>query len=200
MIVFLKGEIISKDLSSLSLEVAGVGYGLIMSTRSLQSIGEVGDEVLVYTSLQPRENELSLYGFSTQEEREMFYLLISVTGIGPKVALSLLSSVSVPALQTAIVREDIALISSAPGLGKKTASRIVLELKDKFAGLNTLEEPSAPVEEQSSSNQAYSEAHAALLSMGFTQKELEAAFDALEISDDLKTEELVRCALARLSS
>lgn len=198
MIVFLQGEIVYKSSDTLHLAVEGVGYGLLMSSRSLSSIGTIGDEVFVYTHLQPRENELNLYGFSTIEERELFFLLNSVTGVGPKVALSALSTLSVPALQQAISSEDIATISTAPGLGKKTASRIVLELKEKFT-FTASEESEVISNETLVSSDALEETRAALGSMGFSLAEIDSALAKIDSADELKTEELILKTLQLLS-
>lgn len=197
MIVFLRGEIVHKASDALHLDVGGVGYGLLMSSRSLSSVGALGDQVVVYTYLLPRENEINLYGFSTIEERDLFLLLVSVTGVGPKVALSALSTMSVPELQNAIALEDLKLISSAPGLGKKIASRIALELKDKFSMSETLKEDSINLAVEEDTVQG--EVKVALTSMGFSAKEIELAFEKIDSDKEYSTEELLVKALTSLS-
>lgn len=200
MIVFLRGEIVHKDLEALHLEVGGVGYGLAMSSRSLSSIGIVGDEVFVYTYLQPRDTEINLYGFSTIQERDLFMLLIGVSGIGPKVALSVLSTLNVPTLINAIVTGDEKLIATAPGLGKKTAQRLILELKDTFKSSSTPELGGAAMGDVELGESSLDEARAALVSMGFVHKEIDTVMTKLVKPESMSTEELVLAALQRLST
>jgi Holliday junction DNA helicase RuvA len=169
VIAFLTGRVAAKSASYALLEVGGVGFKLAMSTRSLASLPAEGDEVTVFTHLHVREEELSLFGFESDEERSLFERLITVSGVGPKVALSVLSALSPGALVRAIAGEDVALLSSVPGIGKKTAQRLIIELKDKLdlpdlAGAGGGPEPAAAAA-----------ARDALLSMGFSPGEAAAA-------------------------
>ena len=132
MIAFLTGTVAAKGASHCLLQVGGVGLRLAMSTGSLAALPAVGDEVTVHTHLHVREDELSLFGFESEAEKESFEPLITVSGVGPKVALATLSALSPDALALAIASEDVATISSVPGIGKKTAQRIILDLKDKL--------------------------------------------------------------------
>ena len=128
MIAFLTGRVASKAPTFALLDVGGVGYRLLMSTTSLAALPAEGDEVTVHTYLYVREDELTLFGFESGAETEAFERLITVSGVGPKVALATLSSLSPDALAGAIAAGDDGLISSVPGIGKKTAQRIILEL------------------------------------------------------------------------
>ncbi len=132
MIAFLAGTVASKSAGHCLLEVGGIGYRLAMSTSSLAALPAVGDEVIVHTHLHVREDELSLFGFESDAEKLAFEQLITVSGVGPKVALATLSALSPDALSAAVASEDVATISGVPGIGKKTAQRIILDLKDKL--------------------------------------------------------------------
>lgn len=133
MINYLIGEIIVKNNSSVVLENNGIGYEIFASATTISTLPVQGATARVYTYLHVREEELSLYGFSTLEEKEMFLKLIDVSGIGPKVALGILSGIRLSDLAVAIKTGDTKLLSTVKGLGKKTAERIVLELKDKIS-------------------------------------------------------------------
>ncbi|MCL2606658.1 MAG: Holliday junction branch migration protein RuvA, partial [Coriobacteriia bacterium] len=132
MIAFLAGRIAHKASDRLYLEVEGIGYELMTSTRTLSLIGGRGEDLLLYSYMHVRENEVSLYGFIDEEEKRSFLALIEVSGIGPKVALAVLSSLQPQMLAGAVATEDIALLSSVPGIGKKTAQRLIIELKGKL--------------------------------------------------------------------
>ena len=132
MISFLIGVIDEKRENYLTMDVNGVGYELMVSNNTLVSLPMPGDNAKVYTYLSVREDGVSLYGFSTTEERDLFYNLITVSGIGPKVAITIFSGLSISDLIVAISNQDIRLLSKIKGLGKKTAERLCLELKDKL--------------------------------------------------------------------
>ncbi len=135
MISFLKGIIEDKQENLLQIDVNGVGYELCVSTNTLSSLPMQGSAVKVLTYMAVREDGVSLYGFSSQEEKELFSKLITVSGIGPKLAISILSGMSLADLTLAIIKEDLKLLSKIKGLGKKTAERLCLELKDKLSVL-----------------------------------------------------------------
>ncbi|MBO5022070.1 MAG: Holliday junction branch migration protein RuvA [Clostridia bacterium] len=135
MISFLKGIIEDKQENLLQIDVNGVGYELCVSTNTLSSLPMQGNAVKVLTYMAVREDGVSLYGFSSQEEKELFSKLITVSGIGPKLAISILSGMSLADLTLAIIKEDLKLLSKIKGLGKKTAERLCLELKDKLSVL-----------------------------------------------------------------
>ncbi len=135
MISFLIGIIEEKKDSTLTLNVNGVGYELIASVNTLSSLPMQGESVKIYTYMAVREDGIFLFGFSSLEERELFYKLITVSGVGPKMAITILSGLSLSDLTVAIIKEDSKLLSKIKGLGKKTAERICLELKDKLSGM-----------------------------------------------------------------
>ncbi len=136
MISFLLGNIEEKKENSLIINVNGIGYELIVSTNTLASLPLAGEIVKIYTYMAVREDGIFLFGFSTTEERELFYKLILVNGVGPKMAITILSGLSLSDLTIAIIKEDVKLLSKIKGLGKKTAERICLELKDKLTQID----------------------------------------------------------------
>ena len=195
MIAFLTGRLAEKGLDHAVIEVGGVGFRLAMSTGSLAALPVEGDEVTVYTHLHVREDELALFGFENPTEKQLFTRLITVSGVGPKVALAALSTFSPDALVSAITAEDVAMVSSIPGVGKKTAQRIILELKDVLGAPGdggvfapgALDTPAA----------ATAEARDALLSMGFSAAEAATALQDHEGGLD-DAQSLLRHALRRL--
>lgn len=190
MIAFLEGTIAAKGLSSAVVQVGGVGYELMMSTTSLDMLPPVGDDAHVITYLAVSDAGITLYGFLSQEEEQLFGSLIAVSGIGPKMALAALSTYTPQELIAAVTAEDVKAISKIPGVGKKTASRIVLELK---GALPTEDEVAA---EALAPSAALKNASDALLSMGFTKAEIEAAMAGAPADAD--EEALLQYALKRL--
>lgn len=171
MIAFLTGRLAAKTATYALLDVGGVGYRLLMSTASLSALPAEGDDVTVHTYLYVREDELTLFGFESEAEKDAFEKLITVSGVGPKVALATLSALSPDALAAAIASEDDALISSVPGIGKKTAQRMILDLKDRF-GLSALETPTRGA---AGAGAAAAETRDALLAMGISAAEAAVA-------------------------
>jgi Holliday junction DNA helicase RuvA len=190
VIAFLTGRVAGKAAGSALLDVGGVGYRLLMSTRSLSSLPAVGDTVTVHTYLHVREDELTLFGFESEDERGLFETLIGISGVGPKVALAVLSGLSPDALRSAVAADDVAVLSSVPGVGKKLAQRLALELKDK------LDLPDLGGFARSGRPAAAAEARDALLSMGFTAVEAAAALRGAP--DGASAEQLLKSALKTL--
>lgn len=138
MITFLIGEIEEKRENLLVLNVGGVGYELIVSNNTLSSVPNLGEVTKILTYMAVREDGVFLFGFSSVEEKELFLKLITVTGIGPKLAITILSGLTISNLITAIISGDVRLLSNIKGLGKKTAERLCLELKDKISPLGVM--------------------------------------------------------------
>lgn len=138
MISFLVGTIEEKSDSNLTLDVNGVGYNLFISHNTYVSLPNEGETIKIFTYMSVREDDVSLFGFSTKDEKELFLKLTLVSGIGPKVALSILSGLPISELISAIIKEDLRTLSSIKGLGKKTAERLCLELKDKISPLGVV--------------------------------------------------------------
>ncbi|MDF1542637.1 MAG: Holliday junction branch migration protein RuvA [Anaerosomatales bacterium] len=190
MIDFVTGRIADKGPAHCVLEVGGVGLRLAMSTGSLAALPHVGDTVTVFTHLHVREDELSLFGFESAAEKDLFERLITVSGVGPKVALAALSSYEPAFLTDAITGEDVAVVSSIPGIGAKTAQRIILELKDKLAGGGSVGGRAV------ASTGVVAEARDALLGMGFSAAEAATALKGAPA--DASAGLLVKHALKRL--
>ncbi len=190
MIAFLTGRIAGKGSGYALLDVGGVGYRLLMSTASLASLPAQGDEVTVHTHLHVREDELTLFGFESVAEKEAFEALLTVNGVGPKVALATLSALSPDTLAAAVASEDVALVSSVPGIGKKTAQRIILDLQDKLAAPMSVGGAATSVAAAASA-----EAREALLAMGFSA--IESA-NALKGAPEGDAEATLKYALVRL--
>lgn len=171
MIAFLRGTLVSKSVDSAVIDVQGVGYQVQLSARSLARLGQVGEPAEVLTHLQVRDDAFVLYGFTTQREKDLFMRLTSVSSVGPKVALSVLSTYDADDAVAAIVGQDTAAIQRVPGVGKKMASRIVLELKEPL-GADAADRASAATGQSLSAKRGAAEA---LLSMGFTSQEVELA-------------------------
>ena len=188
MIATLRGQLISKGKDFVVVEVSGVGFRVTVSQRLVNIWQEPGQEVEIYTHLHVRENELALYGCSTEEELALFRLLMTVSGVGPKVAMSILSELSPGTLRLAIAREDVETLAHVPGIGPKTAKKIAFHLKDKI----TVEEilPLAPTERKAWE----SEVIATLTALGYTLAEAHAAVASLP-SREMEFEERLRLAL-----
>ena len=170
MISFLKGTVAAKGASGAIVEVGGVGYELAMSAKAVAALPDPGGGVQVWTCLRVKDDAMSLFGFSQLAEREMFERLVGVKGLGPKLALSMLSSFTPDELACLIGAQDDAGIARAPGVGKKTAQRIVLELKDVFKEQAPLL-PADGVEPAESLEGPLAEARSALCGMGFSDAE-----------------------------
>jgi Holliday junction DNA helicase RuvA len=191
MIVFLSGRLARVAEDHCVLDVGGVGYRVAMSTGSLAALPAEGDEVTVHTHMHVREDEMALFGFESDVEKGLFEKLITVSGVGPKVALAALSSFDADQLSQAIADEDVALVSSVPGIGTKTAQRVILDLKDKLV-LTT--DGAAPT---SVSSDARGEVREALAGMGFSAAETSAAIKGYDGPPD-DAQGLLKYALARL--
>jgi Holliday junction DNA helicase RuvA len=191
MIAFLTGRVAGKAPGFALLEVGGVGYKLAMTTGSLAALPALGDEVTIWTHLYVREDDLSLFGFESEDEKFAFEQLITVSGIGPKVALAVLSSLSPDAFSSAVAAEDADLLATVPGIGKKTGQRIILDLKDKLAA----QAPGLATGSTGGSRAALAEASDALLGMGFSAAEVAIALKGAEGAD---AQHMLKQALKRL--
>ena len=197
MYAYIRGIVADKGHNELVIEAAGVGYLLNCSMNTMQDAPAAGEEMKVYTYLSVREDAMELFGFASREEKEMFLKLTGISGIGPRTALGVLGSMPLRDLTLAIVTGDTAALSRAPGIGKKTAQRIALELKEKIStdDIESLPEgvkPAAAVNLRQ--EDAYSEALLALQSLGYSNGEATKALNAVRGQSD-KADELVRLAL-----
>lgn len=178
MIAYLKGDLVYKDGYGIQLEVGGIGYELALSSKALGALPAVGATVQVWTYLQVKEDGISLFGFASLAEKEMFERLIGVSGIGPKIALAALSTMRPQELAAVIAQGDITRIAGVPGIGKKTAQRIVLELQGV---LKT--EPDLFDEAAAQTGGTRSEASEALVGMGFSVQEVAGALKGCTETD-----------------
>lgn len=192
MIGFIEGKMAGRAENAAWLDVNGVGYVVSCSATTLRSLPEDGRPAKVWTHMHVREDQLALFGFATQIEQRLFEALIGVNGVGPKVALQICSAFAPEALRKALVTDDVGALSSVPGIGKKTASRIVLELKEKLDLPDLQIVGAAP--------DALAEARSALENLGYSPPEVRATLGDLAITDETKTEEVVRLALKSLAA
>ena len=193
MIGFLRGKVVQLLQDYCLLDVGGVGYRVYIpsSTRSRLKNGE---EAMLYTHLAVREDAMTLFGFESQEEYQGFQLLISVSGIGPKVAMGILSSITIARLFQAIHGKQIAVLTKLPGVGKKSAERLILELKDKTAGLEGASaDDGALAPAGTAQDEPTSDAVAALAALGYSQDEISSVLR--RITKPMTTEETIRFAL-----
>jgi holliday junction DNA helicase RuvA len=201
MIACLKGEVYFKSQEKVILMVGGVGYDLLITESCYFSLPEKGQEAFVSVYTYVREDTLALYGFVNTDEKETFLLLKSVSGIGPKVALAILSGISPYELSTAIRTEDFHRLTKLPGVGKKTAERICLELKEKMpfvAADDTDTSLSQP--EKASDNQQVADTVSALVNLGINRSNAEDAVQkVIRETPDVSFEELIRQALRRVA-
>ncbi len=194
MIAQLKGKIISRKPTRLVIEVNGLGFEINITTNTFETLGDSTD-VLLYTYLSVKEDSLTLYGFATPAEKEMFKLLISISGIGPKLAQGILSGIQIGELRLALQEGNISRITAIPGVGKKTAERLMVELRDKVHSIESM--PEDNLREFSSTR---ADAIAALISLGYNQKKAEGAIrKVLAQKPDVTIEELIRLALAQVN-
>lgn len=196
MIAFIRGIIQFIGVDHAILEVSGVGFQIYAPRSVLGHIGQIGDPAMLHTYLHVREDALLLFGFDSPAQRALFELLLGVTGIGPKVALALLSAASPDELQTAIAREDTTMLARVPGIGKKTAARLVLELKGKF-GTMAIPAASAGTLGLMALN---TEVIEILMSLGYSGTEAQAAVSSLPANAPSDTEERLRLALQYFGS
>jgi Holliday junction DNA helicase RuvA len=191
MIARIRGILLQKSPTSVLIETGGIGFQLHIPVSSMNAIGEPGQEVQLFTVLHVREDALQLFGFATWQEKDLFLQLISVSGIGPRLAQSVLSGISVDDFRAAIHQQNFSALSSIPGIGRKTAERLVVELKDKIgmAAQPGKTEGRTPVSE---------EAVMALLSLGYKRNQAESVIRKLTQESSMPIEELIRRALREL--
>lgn len=195
MIAFLKGNVEVKGNNYILINVNGVGYKAFMTENSLKEI-EKNTEITIYTFMRVTENDISLYGFMNNEELAMFELLIGVGGIGAKSAISILSNIEPSAFALAVITNDIALLKKLPGIGAKTAQRIVLELKDKIKSNEKIEQETS-MEEKTKINEKAQDAIDALQVLGYNIKAIETVLEQID-TENLQVEEIIKQGLKLL--
>ena len=198
MIGYIKGTIAEITPDRLVLENGGIGYEIFVPSSILDFGARQGQELKVYTYLHVREDALQLFGFRSRDELQVYRLLLGISGIGPKAAIGILSAMSVDTLRFAVLSDDAAAIAKAPGIGKKTAQKLILELKDKFS-LEEAFEKKLAANQQSAAEQinedAASEAVQALVALGYSGTEALQAVKKVEGAADMDTEAVLKAAL-----
>ena len=211
MLAYIKGTLEMKMTEYVVIDVGGLGYKVFMSSIGMEKLGEIGSQVKVYTYYRVREDDISIFGFNSNEELKMFELLLSVSGVGAKTALAMLTVCTPSEFVLAIISEDINLLTSIPGIGPKSAKRIILELKDKIKKEQQIQELTEATKNNSSVQEANTkmqkliaddnkvqEAIEALQVLGYNKKEIEKAFMKID-KTDLSTEDLIKKGLTILS-
>lgn len=199
MITFLRGQLIESLPTQIVVEVAGVGYEVLIPLSSFDKLPARGGELTVLTHLSIREDAHVLYGFMTAAERDMFRLLIhAVSGIGPKTALNILSGINIGALRQAVVMGDVKALSQISGVGKNTAERIVVELRDKLGKSSVLEAGGGPVA-ASAEDRKFGDALSALMALGYKQPDAHEAVRGAQVllGAQASVEQLIRAALKK---
>lgn len=199
MFAYIKGTLEEKSTNYVVIDVGGIGYKIFMSNISINEIGELGNKVKVHTHYYVREDNISLYGFLTHEELKMFELLLSVSGIGAKSAIAMLSNITPASFACAIISNNVALLKKIPGIGPKTAQRIILELQDKLKAEQELTKDEEQTEiKVINSNENLEEAAQALQILGYNKKEIDKAFEKIA-NTDVSVEELIKKGLSILA-
>ena len=195
MISYLKGKLVNKSPTEIIIEVNNVGYRVGISLATFERLSNVGKDIKIFTHTYVREDALKLYGFTTKEERQIFLLLIDVKGIGPKLALTILSGVSPKRLKTAIVNEDLGLLTTIAGVGKKTAQRLIVEIKEPLSAIL----PEGGIlgkEDYVLRNEAVN----ALVTLGYKRNQSMKAVDRVlpGLAKDATLEELIKKSLEKI--
>lgn len=199
MIQFIRGELVGIEEDRIFVDVGGVGYGIFMSGQSMGRLPQIGREVKIYTYLNVKEDAMQLFGFLTRDDLRVFKLLIGVNGIGPKGGQAILSVLTPADLRFAVMANDVKAISAAPGIGKKTAEKLILELKDKLHVEDALEHAMSASDSMStsveSSREVTSEAIQALVALGYGNTEALKAVKKVEITSEMSVNEVLKQAL-----
>ena len=208
MLAYIKGTLEMKMTGYIVIDVGGLGYKIFMSDTGIERLGNIGETVKVHTYYRVREDDISIFGFNTQEELKMFELLISVSGVGAKTALTMLTVCEPSEFALAVIAEDIKTLTTIPGIGPKSAKRIILELKDKIKKEQEVEAIKEEIDKkQKHENKLFdiaeikekvSEAIQALQVLGYNKKEIEKAIEKLDYKE-LSTEELIKKGLNLLN-
>lgn len=200
MIGFIRGKLFQTGTDYVLVDVQGIGYHIQVPRRLLARLPARGEEVMLYTCLLVRDDDVSLYGFDSEQGQKIFRLLISVSGVGPRAALALLSVAEPEKLAAAIAEENLALLTSAPGVGKKTAQRIVVEVKDRMRQM-TAGTPVAGVSGGEIAEQGAGEAALALQALGYSWSEARGAVVAvMQQQGTLPVADLIKAALKLLAA
>ncbi|CUX43870.1 Holliday junction branch migration protein RuvA [Clostridium sp. C105KSO13] len=199
MISYVCGELAAVEPEQIIVDVGGVGYGIYMPAQAVGLLPALGSQVKIHTYLNVREDVMQLFGFLTRDDLEVFCLLIGVSGIGPKGGLSILSQLSPDSLRLAVISGDVKAISAAPGIGRKTAEKLIIELKDKFKieDLHMEDAPDSISASEAVHGGVRTEAVQALVALGYGNTESLRAVNGVTLENPT-TEELLKAALKKL--
>lgn len=198
MFAYIKGSLEMKSSGYIVIDINGLGYKVFMSQNNIDTIGELHDIIKVFTYVKVREDDISIFGFKTQEELKMFELLISVSGVGAKSALVMLSCIGPSDFAIAVISNDVKVLTKVPGIGNKSAQRIILELKDKLKEEQLEEKLKDSSKRLKDNSENINEAISGLMVLGYSKKDIEKAFEHLDI-DNLSIEDLIKKGLILLS-
>ena len=198
MFAYIKGSLEMKFKNYIVIDVGGLGYKIFMPENAINSIGEIGEIIKVFTYYRVREDDISIFGFKTQEQLRMFELLLSVSGVGAKSALGMLSCIEPSEFAIAVISNNVKLLTQIPGIGPKSAQRIILELKDKLKSEQNEEQIEESKAKSIKVNENVQEAISGLMVLGFSKKDIEKAFEHLTV-ETLSVEELIKKGLILLS-
>ena len=200
MISFINGKLKEVLKDRIVVETNGVGFDIFFPASNFRNLPEIDEDIKVYTYMNVKEDELSLYGFLTKEDREMFLKLLTVNGVGPKGALNIISKLGFSTLIKAIANEDASLISSVPGIGQKTASKICIELGDKIRKLNfdsKLDNIKANNDENKKIQNVREEAIEALIKLGYKENKAREILSSLDLTGDETSSDILKLALKK---
>ena len=198
MFAYIKGSLEMNFKNYVVIDVGGLGYKIFMAENAINSIGEIGEIVKVFTYYKVREDDVSIYGFITQEELRMFELLLSVSGVGAKSALVMLSCIEPSEFAIAVISNNVKLLTQIPGIGTKSAQRIILELKDKLKAEQDSEQIEESKAKSAKVNENVQEAFSGLMVLGYSRKDIEKAFEHLAV-ETLTVEDLIKKGLILLT-
>lgn len=202
MYSYIKGELAEINTDHIVIDVNGIGYMIYISSQALDYLPAIGETIKVHTYLYMREDAMILYGFLTKDELEIFKLLITVSGIGPKGGLAILSTLSADDLRFAVLSGDSKAIAKAPGVGSKTAQRVIIDLKDKLSLEDAFEKKLEHENEKiniASNSQVKNDAVMALNALGYSSSESLKAVSKVEITDEMDVEDVLKAALKHMS-
>lgn len=198
MFAYIKGTLEMKLNDAVVVEANGVGYKIFMAQNAIDKLGNIGDTVKVHTYYYVREDNISLFGFLTSEELRMFELLITVSGIGAKSALTILANIDPHSFAVSIITNDEVRLTKIPGIGKKTVARMIVELRDKMKKIELEDIAEEDVKQEIEKNDNMAEAMSALQVLGYNRKEIEKVFEKEDMKD-LSVEDIIRKGLSYLS-
>lgn len=199
MISYIKGTLKRRAESYIVIETGGIGYQIFVSPATLAKLPQTGEQIKIFTYFSVKEDGVSLYGFASMEEQEMFHRLLMVSGVGPKGALGFLSQLTPQEMILAILSEDVKTLSKAPGVGRKTAQRVILELKDKFKTEEAifLEEQPQNATASDAKKDTKFEAMDAMVALGYSRSEAAKVVNAVA-AEGMSTEDILKAALKKM--